>query len=190
MRESIGRVARPAMRYLLVSAALAALAAPSAASAQEVFAGFYAHGVDTPFSLSTGEGGADLELGYRFAPIQALAAIGKPSPYVIGSLNTVGDTSFAGVGISWKIGKGPLYVRPGAGLIVHDGPSFRVDRASRTETDLGSRVLFEPELALGYRLTDKVALEASWVHISGARLFNADQNPGIDMWGARLNYRL
>lgn len=178
------------MRQILIATALAVLALPAAASAQEVFAGVYAHAVDTPLSLYTGEHGTDFELGYRFAPVEALSAIGKPSPYVIGSLNSVGDTSFAGVGVSWKLGMGPVYVRPGLGFVVHDGPSYRYDRASRSRTELGSRVVFEPELGLGYRITDKVSLEASWIHISHARLFNARQNPGIDMWGARVNYRL
>ena len=57
-------------------------------------------------------------------------------------------------------------------------------------TDLGSRVLFSPELAVGARLSQRLSAEASWVHISGARLFNNEQNPGIDMMGVRLNYRL
>ena len=164
---------------------------PSAASAQEVFAGVYKHAVDTPFSFDTGERGADIELGFRFAPIRALHAVGSPSPYVIGSLNTVGDTSFVGAGIGWRVGlAGRLYLRPGVALIVHTGPSYRVDLATGRETDLGSRVLFEPELGLGYQLSPKVSLEASWTHVSHARLFNAHQNPGIDMWGGRVNLRL
>ena len=170
---------------------LASAALPAAAHAQEVFAGVYKHAVDTPFSLYTGEGGADIELGYRFAPIRALKAVGSPSPYVIASLNTAGDTSFAGAGMSWRFGiAGPVYVRPGLGLIVNTAPRFRYDAARGQETDLGSRVLFEPELGLGYRLAPRTAIEASWTHISGARLFNAQQNPGIDMWGARINLRL
>jgi lipid A 3-O-deacylase len=179
------------MQRSLLLAALAGAAVPAGASAQEVFAGVYKHGVDTPFTLYTGEGGADIELGFRFAPIAALSAIGSPAPYVLGSLNSQGDTSFAGAGIGWRVGlTGPLYIRPGVGVIAHTGPSHRVDLGHNQETDLGSRVLFEPELGLGYQLNPRLSLEASWTHISGARLFNAQQNPGIDMWGARLNYHL
>jgi hypothetical protein len=75
-------------------------------------------------------------------------------------------------------------------MIVHTGPSHRYDLVRKQETDLGSRVLFEPELGVGYQLGAKTSLEASWTHISGARLFNGQQNPGIDMWGARLNFHL
>jgi lipid A 3-O-deacylase len=178
------------MHRLALPAALAAFSLASPAAAQEVFAGVYVHEVDTPFTLQVGESGADIALGYRFAPIDALGFIGKPAPYVVGSLNTAGDTSFVGAGLSWTIGKGPVYVRPGIGVVVHDGPDLRVDSVARRRTDLGSRVLFEPEIGVGYRLNESVSLEAHWMHISQARLFNRRQNPGIDMIGLRLNYRL
>jgi lipid A 3-O-deacylase len=178
------------MSRLALPAAIAALSLASPVAAQEVFAGVYAHGVDTPFTLEVGESGADLALGYRFAPIEALGLVGKPAPYVVGSLNTAGDTSFAGVGLAWTLGNGPVYVRPGIGVVVHDGPALRVDPVARRRTDLGSRVLFEPEIGVGYRLNESVSLEAHWMHISQARLFNRRQNPGIDMIGLRLNYRL
>lgn len=176
------------LRRLVAAAALSAALSAASASAQELFGGVYVHAVDTPFTLDTGERGADIEAGYRFAPIEGLAAIGKPSPYVIASLNTAGGTSFAGAGLNWKIGKGRVYVRPGIGLVVNDGPSHRVDPATGYRTDLGSRVLFEPELAIGTRLTPRLGIEASWVHVSHARLFNREQNPGIDMIGLRLTY--
>jgi lipid A 3-O-deacylase len=170
--------------------AVLAASFPVEAGAQEVFAGAYVHEVDTPFTLRVGEGGADLVAGYRFGPIAALAVVGKPAPYVIASLNTGGDTSFAGAGLGWTIGKGRLYARPAIGIVVHDGPDLRVDPVTGNRTDLGSRVLFAPELALGYRAGKRVSVEASWVHISQGRIFNGQQNPGIDMIGARLNYRL
>ena len=178
------------MRHLLSLAALGAASLSAPAAAQEVFAGVYAHEVDTPFSLRTYESGRDIALGYRFARIDALGVVGKPAPYLIGSLNTAGDTSFAGGGLSWTIGKGPVYLRPAVGLVVHDGPSFRADAATGRRTDLGSRVVFEPELGVGYRVNERFAIEASWMHVSHARLFNRHQNPGIDMIGARLAYRL
>ena len=175
---------------LALHAAMAVLAVPVPAAAQEVFAGVYAHEVDTPFTLAVGEDGADIAAGYRFKPIRALSAIGSPAPYLIASLNTAGDTSFAGVGLAWTIGKGPVYLRPAVGLVVHNGPKLRIDPVLRRHTELGSRVLFEPEIALGYRLDPRVSLEASWMHVSQGRLFNGRQNPGIDMMGVRVSYRL
>ena len=163
---------------------------PGVAAAQEAFAGVYVHGVDTPFSLYTGEGGADLVAGVRSEPIRALSPVGSPAVYAVGSINTAGDTSFIGAGLSWRFGGGPIYVRPGLGLVVHDGPGLRFDPARNERTDLGSRVLFEPELAVGYQVNDTLSVEASWMHVSHARLFDSQQNPGIDMMGVRVNSRL
>lgn len=173
---------------LLISTVGALLFLPAAAAAQEAFAGVYAHEVDTPLSFQVGESGVDIAAGYRFGAMKELGFIGSPAPYVLVSINTAGDTSFAGGGLSWTFGKGPVYVRPAVGLVVHDGPKTRVVNGRHTE--LGSRVLFEPELAVGYRLNERVSLEASWMHISQGRLFNSRQNPGIDMIGLRANVTL
>lgn len=171
-------------------AALLAMASAAPAHAGEVYGGVYAHAVDTPFTLNTDEHGTDFQLGIRGAPIEALSAIGKPQPYLMVSVNSQGYTDFIAAGLAWKVKVvGPLYVRPGVGLSINDGPSFRVDETTMYRTDLGSRVLFEPELAAGFQLSPRVSFEASWVHISGAKLFNPRQNPGIDMIGLRANYR-
>ena len=74
-------------------------------------------------------------------------------------------------------------MRPGIGLVIHDAPEFRVNLATGYRTDLGSRVLFEPEIGVGYRVTERTAVEASWMHISQGQIFDGDQNPGIDMIG-------
>lgn len=174
---------------LATAATLAAI--PPSAHAQEVFGGVYAHAVDTPFTLETTEtGSVDIAAGVRFEGIEALDFIGSPEPYVVGSLNLSGDTSFAGAGLAWTIGKGPFYVRPGIGLVVHDGPELRVNPATGLRTDLGSRVLFEPEIGVGYRFSERASVEAHWMHISQGQIFDSDQNPGIDMIGVRVNWRL
>lgn len=178
------------MRLSILAAAFATgLAVP--AQAGELFGGVYAHAVDTPFTFDTGEGGADVQIGVRSDPIEALRAIGKPSAHVFGSLNSEeGGTDFVAAGLSWKVDAGPVYIRPGVGLALHNAPDLRVDPATRIRTDLGSRVLFEPEIAIGTDLSERVSVEASWVHISNARLFNREQNPGIDMMGVRLNWKI
>jgi lipid A 3-O-deacylase len=176
--------------FALLSVSLAAASpVPACARAGELFGGAYAHAVETPLSLGTGEGGADIELGYRAEPIGALKDLGSPAPYAFVSVNTGGGTDFIAAGLAWKVDLGPVYVRPGLGLSLNNGPERRVD-ANGTRTDLGSRVLFEPELGLGVELGRGASLEASWVHISGARLFNGQQNPGVDMIGVRFNQRI
>ena len=78
-------------------------------------------------------------------------------------------------------------MRPGIGVAVHTRSSR--GSANGLRTDLGSRILFEPELGVGYRLSDRVSVEASWVHLSHAQLLSR-QNPGMDSFGVRLSWRL
>lgn len=176
-------------RFFAAAAAGGLVCVSAPIAAQEVFAGVYVHEVDTPFSLPVNEGGADIQLGYRWEKQEGLSFIGKPEPYVMGSLNTDSDTSYVAAGLSWKIGKGPVFVRPGLGIAVHDGPDRRIDPVTLRRTDMGSRVVFAPEIGVGAKLSDKWSVEASWVHLSHARIFDSDQNPGIDMMGARVTYR-
>lgn len=173
------------MRIVFLLAGLA-MAACGPAHASELFGGVLAHDVDSPLSLGGREDGVDFQLGWRGERIQALRFIGAPSPYVFGSVHTGGDTHFAAAGLSWRLG-GRLFVRPGLGIAVHTRGSNGV--ADGFRTDLGSRVLFEPELGIGYQVSERVAIEASWVHISNAQLLSR-QNPGMDSVGIRLSYRL
>ena len=92
----------------------------------------------------------------------------------------------------------------GIGLAVHDGydvfpdyaePSItpeEFDRrvALRSERiEFGSQVLFEPEIAIGYRLTDSTAVELSYVHLSNGQIFAQGKNEGLDEVGIRLVHR-
>jgi lipid A 3-O-deacylase len=169
-------------RFCCLAILIVGITAP--AQAGEVFGGVYAHDVDTPLTKSGIEHGADLQLGYRgghigHAPLQ---------PYIFGALNTAGDTSYAAVGLSAKFGD-RVYVRPGLGIAVHNGSAKKFQDLTNDKIDFGSRVLFEPEIGLGVRVTDRASVEASWVHMSHAQLFG-HQNPGIDNFGVRLNLAL
>ncbi len=158
---------------------------PAQASAGEIFAGAFVHDVDTPLSRAGQERGVDLHAGWRGERIAALGFIGRPSPHLYASVNTSGDTSFAVAGLGWKLG-GRIYVRPGIGLAVHDGPSYSEGTPQRIW--FGSRLLFAPEVAAGIGVSERVSVEASWVHFSHAQVFG-HQNPGTDSFGIRINYR-
>ena len=172
----------------LVACGLPALSllAATPAQANEIFGGLLVHDVDSPFSVGGLEDGADLELGWRGDRIRALRFVGAPSPYVFSSVATSGETHFVAAGLSWRIGD-RLFVRPGVGLAIHTRSSHGVANGFRT--DLGSRVLFEPEVGIGYRIGDRLTIEATWVHISQAQLFSR-QNPGMDSIGVRVSYQL
>ncbi len=171
--------------FRLVLAGSLVLCAATPALAGEVFGGVYVHGVNTPLSLGgSPEGGVDLQLGFRGGPIIAGT---KLEPYAFGALNSKGDTSYAAAGLSWKFGD-RIYIRPGLGLAVHTGSAGDVDHLDHDHIDFGSRILFEPEIGLGFRIGERATIEASWVHLSHATLFSG-QNPGIDNIGARLNWK-
>jgi len=172
------------LRLLAAAAAAAALLA-SPACAQEIFGGVYAHDVKTPLDLRGIEDGVDFQLGIRGEKLEGLHAIGAPSPYVFAAVNSAGGTHYAAAGFSWKIGD-RVYLRPGFGLAVHTG-SLRLDPAEPARS-LGSRILFEPELALGIRANERLSIEASWIHMSNAGLLSR-QNPGMDNLGVRLSWR-
>lgn len=165
--------------------ALALLAAPPAQAA-EVFGGLLAHDVDSPLTAGGLEDGVDFQLGIRGGRIRALRFLGSPSPYGFVSVASGGETHFAAAGLSWRLG-GRLFVRPGIGVALHTRDSGGVFQGFRT--DLGSRVLFEPELGIGYQVSDRFSVEAAWVHISQGQLFGR-QNPGMDSVGLRLSWRL
>ena len=166
----------------LSCAALVALACSSPAAAAEVFGGVYVHGVDTPLTLGGDpEKGADVQLGWRGG------RIGKTplQPYALVSVHTAGKTHFVAAGLSAKFGD-RIYVRPGLGLAVHTGSADNFDNPFNDEVEFGSRVLFEPEIGVGMRVSQRVTAELSWVHLSHATLFGK-QNPGIDSIGMRVN---
>ena len=163
-----------------------ALCAATPAAAGEVFGGLYVHGVDTPLTLGgSPEGGVDIQLGFRGGPIIPGT---KLEPYVFGALNSKGDTSYAAAGLSWKFGD-RIYIRPGLGIAVHTGSASNFDHADHDHIDFGSRILFAPEVGIGARISDRLTIEASWVHLSHATLLGG-QNPGIDNIGARLSFKL
>jgi lipid A 3-O-deacylase len=109
-------------------------------------------------------------------------------PYAFAAVNTAGKTHYAAAGLSAKFGD-KFFIRPGLGIAVHTGSTKDFQDESNDELELGSRVLFEPELGIGARINDRTTLEASWVHMSHGLLFG-DQNPGMDNIGVRLSWKL
>ena len=171
----------------ILGAALAAAAIPTSAQAGEIFGGVYVHDVKLPTDLSGIETGADLMLGYRGRRIGHLWKA-ELAPYGFVAINTAGNTNYGAIGLDAKFPLGrQFYFRPGIGIAIQTGSAghfYRTDKIA-----FGSRVLFEPELAVGTQLNDRLSVEASWVHMSHAQLFS-HENPGIDNLGVRLNLKL
>ncbi len=191
-------------RWVTIAALVAALGLGGAAQAGEIFGGVYAHGVGNKQSQ---EGGADLMAGVRSERIEGLWWLFKPSVHGMVSFNTAVDTHFIAAGLNWPI---PIlhserwYIRPGIGLAYTTGEAdignafdpgvsaaerARRARLSATRIDFGSSVLFEPELALGYRINDAWKVEASFVHLSNGQILHSGKNQGLDDVGVRVSRR-
>ena len=205
------------MTRVKLAAAVAAAAmlmgvlAAGQAQAAQVFLGVYAHDVTfvgdvIGLGAAGREGGEDIHIGYRTGPIEGLHAIWRPEVHVFASINTQHTSNFIATGFDWRIGiKGPLYFRPGIGLAYTDGKTelppanipglSTADAAARTylyyhRIAFGSRVLFEPQFALGYDISDRVAVELSYTHLSNGQIFHQGKNQGLDDAGVRFAWKL
>lgn len=195
---------------LAAALGLAAGLPAGAAHAGEAFVGVYAHDVTfigdaIGLGAAGREGGADIHLGYRTGRIDALRMIWRPQVHVFGSVNTRGDSNFIAAGLNWKVRLGgPFYLRPGMGLAYTDGKTnlppanvggltpAELQRRTNlyyTRIDFGSHVLFEPELALGVDVNDRIAIEASYTHLSNGQIFAQGKNQGLDDAGVRLIWK-
>lgn len=182
----------------------AALLCAGPAAAGEVFTGLYAHDVDDGISYGRFEDGAQIVVGARTAALDELAFLGRPRVHLLAGVNTSGGTNYAAAGLAWRFDLGKrVYLQPGIGLAIQDGrvnlpspndpgltPEERLKRLRdfQTKLDLGSRVLFEPELTLGWKATERLSVELSWIHLSHGKLAG-DYNPGVGDIGVRFTYR-
>ncbi len=193
-----------------VGAALAALIVTTApARAAEAYGGLFVHDVTflgeaIGLGAAGREGGTDVHLGLRSGRIDALSVLGRPQAHAMVSINSHNTSNFVAAGLNWAIPLGPrFYIRPGFGLAYTDGaaglppvnqPGISPAEIQRrlalynTRIDFGSKVLFEPELALGVRLGERWAAEFSYVHLSNGQIFHRGKNQGLDDAGVRLVY--
>ena len=168
----------------MLCAVLVAAAAPAGAQAAELFGGLYVHDVKTPLDKSGIESGIDLSLGYR-GPRLLHSVL---QPYAFAAVNSAGNTNYAAAGLSARFVVGSRwYIRPGIGVAIHTGSAAKYYRYDKIA--FGSRLLFEPELGIGTKVSRRFSIEASWVHMSHAQIFGRE-NPGIDNLGIRLNLSL
>lgn len=202
------------MRKTIFAAAAAAtlgMAAPAAAG--DIILGVYAHDVTfvgeaVGLGAAGKEGGANVHLGWRSDRIDSAPDwMGGPRFHVFISGNTEGDTSYVAAGLNWHVplsDDGRWYLQPGFGLAVHDGydlfPDYaepgitpeEFDRRVRLRSErieFGSQIVFEPELALGYQITDQTSVELSYVHLSNGQIFHQGKNEGLDEVGIRFVHR-
>lgn len=174
-------------RFAIGVASALVFAVPAGAQAAELFAGLHVHDVKLPLDESGIETGVDFSLGVRGGDIGRVWRF-EFQPYVFGAVNSAGNTDYAAAGIAAKLPLGAgWYFRPGLGIAIHDGSAGKFYRSDKIA--FGSRVLAEPEIAVGKQLNRRLSVEASWVHMSHAQIFGPE-NPGIDNVGLRVNLKL
>ncbi len=198
-------------KALFAAAAMIAACLSTQASAGEFFVGALQHDVtfvgEAVGSGAAGrEGGVDLHLGVRSDPIESLSFIGKPQAHALLSINSEGTSNFIAAGLNWPIALGGsgFYLRPGMGIAYTDGETglppvnqpgisqAEIDRRLvlyYTRIDFGSKVLFEPELAFGYHLTENTSIELTYTHLSTGQIFHKGKNQGLDDFGASVNFK-
>lgn len=137
-----------------------------------------------------------------------------PQPYINGTLNVEGNTSFGGAGLMWRQSFGKrFYADFSFGGVIHDGTktsgltseerdavrgddreaaraafaALRDRRAS--EISFGSRLLFREQLTLGVRVDEEWAAEVFFEHLSNAGLSESSINEGVDSLGIKAARR-
>jgi hypothetical protein len=191
-------------RALGATVVVAAATWAGSVAAGEAFAGLYTHDIADHISLGNTERGKQIVVGVRTAPLE-IPWLFNPRAHLLAGFNTANETDYLATGFSWRFpfGDDRFYFDPGIGVAIHTGkvnlpspydPGITLAEAQRryfdwtTKLDLGSRILFEPELTLGWKATGRLSFELSWIHLSHAKLAGP-QNPGLGDFGLRAVYR-
>ena len=127
-----------------------------------------------------------------------MSILWSPRPYVMGSANTAGKTSFGGFGFhwNWDFAEG-WSLEPGVGYVVHDGSlkspfpqgDPRGDAFTEENVLLGSSDLFRTSLSLNRDLSDTWGVQIMYEHLSHGQILGDGRNQGLDNLGVRVMYK-
>jgi lipid A 3-O-deacylase len=189
-------------RVLGAACALGALigqAEEACAGIERVHLGVLAHNIEVIDGKNANkEEGPAVELQVNLSSPRFLHWAGSPEPYVVGSLNTAGDTSFAGVGLewNWRFAEG-WAVSPGLGYVVHDGElnnpyaNGTPEAAAFFEEHvlLGSRDLFRTSIGIERDFGGGWSAQVFYSHLSHGQVLGSGRNQGMDQAGLRIGRR-
>lgn len=184
---------------LALSLAFAPALAAQAGGIDEIRLGVVAHNVCIAnCDNANKEDGPNINGEMVFKSPEVLKILWSPKPYVMGSVNTAGDTNFGGVGLQWdwEFAEG-WAIEPGVGYVLHDGElTFpfpqgdpRNDPISETTVFFGSRDLFRTSLSLNRDLGEKWGVQLMYEHLSHGQILGSGRNQGLDNIGVRVRYR-
>lgn len=145
------------------------------------------------------EDGPNISAELVFTSPDFLSAVLAPRPYVMGSLNTAGNTSYGAAGLIWNFSLTErLSFEPGVGYALHDGSirspfpqgDPRGDAFTSKHVLLGSHDLFRTSLAVNYEISDRWGVQALYEHLSHGQILGNGRNQGLDNVGLRVTYAL
>lgn len=122
----------------------------------------------------------------------------SPRPYVTGSVNTAGNTSYGGVGLLWNFDFGENWsLEPGLGYVLHDGANSnpfiqgtpQSDRFGEENVLFGSEDLFRTSLALNRQMGENWGLQLQYDHLSHGQILGDGRNQGLDNIGIRAYWQ-
>lgn len=182
------------MKLLLGALLCAASTNVAMAQVSEIRAGVTAHDLGWTVFNTNGDEERSIALNAEviFDEPEFLKWALYPQPYIGGTLNLEGQTSYGGAGLLWRQNLGEKFYGDFAfGLVVHDGilgnDFFERLSNSSNRNLYGSRVLFRQQLTLGISLSEKWAAEGFVEHISHGGLLSDGPNEGSDAAGFRMN---
>ncbi|MEL6257957.1 MAG: acyloxyacyl hydrolase [Pseudomonadota bacterium] len=180
---------------------LAFLASPVAKAQllEEVRAGALIHNICvTNCDNANKEPGFNVQGELVFARPGFFKYILNPRPFIVGSVNTEGATSFGGFGLLWNWDFAPKWsLEPSVGYIVHTGEidvPFPPGTPENTEFDnenilFGSRDLFRTGLALNRDIGENWGVQIQYEHLSHGQILDSGRNQGNDSIGGRVYVR-
>jgi len=148
--------------------------------------------------LTDGREGDSVQGEIVWSSPELFGIIGSPRPYVVGSLNTEGKTSFVGAGVLWRWNFARHWAfEPGFGFIVHNGEldtpfpdgSLQAAQFQSEHQLLGSRDLFRETFALERSFGEHSALQLFYEHASHGQILNQGRNQGLNNVGLRFVWR-
>lgn len=186
--------------YLSILASFAMAGTAFADLLDEVRVGVTQHNVCvTDCDNANKEDGPNISAELVFTSPDVLSAILAPRPYLMGSLNTSGDTSYGAAGLIWNFRLTErLSFEPGVGYALHDGalesPFPQGDPQGDAFTSdhvlLGSHDLFRTSLAVNYAISDRWGAQILYEHLSHGQILGNGRNQGLDNVGLRVTYAL
>ena len=186
------------MKHLLLMGVCGAVFC-GAATANELRVGVLLHNVpDVTSKNANKEDGPNVHLEYQFAPLESWTWLLKPAPYVTGSLNLAGETSYGGAGLNWDWDLSQNWeFEFGLGYVFHNGETTnpfapgdpRATEFSDENVLLGSEDLFRLSWALNYDINERWQAQAIYTHLSHGHILGEERNQGLNEIGVRAVYR-